>query len=394
MKTRRKIAVLTSSRADYGLLYWLIRRARADPGVRLQVVATGSHLSAAFGRTERLIIEDGIPLAARVDMNVRGGTDLDTARSLGTGVTRMAEALSRLSPDFMVVLGDRFEILAAAAAATAMRIPIAHLHGGESSEGVIDEQIRHAVTKLAYLHFTAAEPYRRRVLQMGEDPRRVFNVGAPGLEYIARLRPLGREALELRVGMRLDGPLVLATFHPEGGGRTRASLAALLAALSDLDLRTVFTYANADAEADAEGRAVNSALRRFCASRPGLCRAVPSLGQDGYLSLLARADAVVGNSSSGILEAPTLRVPTVNVGDRQAGRLRAPSVVDVPASKPAIVRGLRRALSKDFRRLRCQGKNPYGGGEVSGKILRILKTFPLPAEGVRKPFHDWHGGRP
>ncbi|MBI5623421.1 MAG: UDP-N-acetylglucosamine 2-epimerase (hydrolyzing) [Elusimicrobia bacterium] len=389
MSKPRKLAVVTTSRADFGLLHWLIFGAAADPAFRLQLVVSGSHLSDAFGRTEALIRAEGLRPAARVDIAARGGTDLDTARSLGLGVTRFAEALSKLKPDLMVVLGDRFEILAAASAAAALRIPIAHLHGGEASEGVIDEQIRHAVTKLSYLHFTAAEPYRRRVLQLGEAPARVFNVGAPGLEYIARMEPLPEQELERRVGMSLASPTLLATFHPEGGSRTMASLSALLSALSDADLPTVFTFANADAG----GNAVNAAIQRFCKGKER-CRAVPSLGQDGYLSLMARAAAVVGNSSSGLLEAPSLRVPTVNIGDRQAGRLRAPSVIDAPASRTAIRRAIRQALLPSFRRLRCMGANPYGGGRVSERILAVLKRFPLPAGVVRKTFYDWHGGRP
>ncbi|MFA6316579.1 MAG: UDP-N-acetylglucosamine 2-epimerase [Elusimicrobiota bacterium] len=388
MRKRRRIAVVTSSRADYGLLHWLIKAGEDDPAVDLRLVVTGSHLSSAFGRTARLIRADGHRIAASVSLGRGGGTDLDTARSLGAGVTRLAESFSCIRPDLVVLLGDRFETLAAASAATTLRIPIGHLHGGEASEGVIDEQIRHAVTKLSYLHFTAAEPYRRRVLQLGEDPKRVFNVGAPGLEYISRMRPLAQADLERLVGMDLTGPFLLATFHPEGGGATMASLQELLAALSSLNLPTTFTYANADAE----GRAVNESLERFCRTHPR-CRAVPSLGQDGYLSLMRRAQAVVGNSSSGILEAPTLRIPTVNIGERQAGRLRAPSVIDTPASRTAILKALRQALSFAFRQRHCRGVNPYGGGPVSARILRILKTFPLPAGGICKPFHDWHGGR-
>lgn len=372
----RKIAVVTTSRADWGLLRFTAKRIRDERGLKLQLVAGAMHLSPHYGRTIR---EIGLPVAAKVPMLESESSDAATARAIGRGTLGFAKAFARLKPDVAVILGDRFELLAAASAAVALRIPLAHIHGGEASEGVIDEQVRHALTKLSYLHFTAAEAYRRRVIQMGEDPRRVFLTGAPGLEALARLDPLPREALERRLRFPLFGPLVLATYHPVPGANGEAD--AMLAALDASGARAVLTYANADAG----GRAVNAKLERFARRNPRRFRAVQSLGQESYLSLLRISDAVFGNSSSGIVEAPSAKVPTVNVGRRQDGRLRAPSVLDSSSTKPAILRALKTALSPRFK-ARCRGQNPYIGGRVSEKIVRVLKTADL--SDTRKPFYE------
>lgn len=372
----RKIAVVTTSRAEYGLLYWTIKRIREDRALALQLVAAGMHLSPHYGRTAEAI---EFPIAAEVPMLEDATSDAATARAIGRGTLGFAKAFGRLKPDVAVILGDRFELLAAASAAVALRIPLAHIHGGESSEGVIDEQIRHALTKLSYLHFTAAEPYRRRVIQMGEDPKRVFLCGAPGLEALERLKPLSRATLEKRLAFSLDGPLVLATYHPVPGANGEAD--AVLRALEASGARAVLTYANADAG----GRAINAKLERLARRHPQRFRAVASLGQESYLSLLRLCDAVFGNSSSGILEAPAAKVPTVNVGSRQAGRLRAPSVLDCEGNTAAMLKALKTALSPRFRS-RCHGENPYVGGRVSEKIVRVLKTADL--SDPRKRFHE------
>lgn len=381
---RRKVAVVTTSRADYGLLRDLLEGLSRERSIQLQLVVSGTHLSRQFGLTRNEIRADGFPIAAAVKMISADDSDAGAARTLSRGLSGMSDAFGRLRPDLVVVLGDRFELLAVCGAAVARRIPIAHIHGGESTDGVIDEQVRHAVTKLAHLHFTAAAPYRRRVIQMGEDPRRVFLSGAPGLERIARLRPWPLEALAERLGMPLSEPFALVTYHPDASPAGLAGLDAALTALERSGLRAVFTFANADPG----GRAINARIRRYQRRHPRAAAAVPSLGSDGYLSLMRRAAVVYGNSSSGILEAPSMRVPTVNIGERQAGRLRAPSVLDCAPTAAAAGRALRTALSPAFRSSRCRGKSPYLGGPVAARIIRVLKSYPLPGGLIPKPFID------
>lgn len=379
----RKIAIVTTSRADYGLLSGLMRAVKKDSALRLQVVATGGHLSKTFGMTARAIESDGFKIAVRVPMTPSSDEPRAAAEALGKGARGFARALARLSPDIMVVLGDRLELLAACAAAVALRIPIAHIHGGESSEGVLDEQVRHAVTKLAHLHFTAAEPYRRRVMRMGEDPRRVFNYGAPGLESLRELKPLTAGELSRRLNFDLAGPFAVVTVHPDTiSTGTDRTLRAVLGALDLRNLRAVLTYAGADAG----GRALNRILARYAAERPGRAVAVASLGQRAYLSLLGHAAVIVGNSSSGVIEAPSLKKPTVNVGPRQDGRLRAPSVIDCAPNAAAVTAALDRALSPTFR-ARCRGRNPYGAGRVSARIAGTLKTVNLDGLLIKR-FHD------
>lgn len=383
---KRKIAVLTTSRADYGLLFWLMKGFKAEPSFTLQPVVTGSHLSRRFGLTIRELLDDGFTPAASVPLLAADDSRAAASAAVARGTAGFARAFSRLKPDLLVVLGDRIELLAAASAAVALRIPIAHLHGGESSDGSLDEQVRHAVTKLSHLHFAAAEPYRRRIIQMGEDPARVFNVGAPGLEHLRRMEFLDRAALEKRVGLSLSCPFALATVHPDtlGGEKPEASLEALLPALDREELPAVFTYANSDAG----GRAINARIDAYVRARPGRAAAVASLGHQGYLSLARLSAVVAGNSSSGIIEVPSLRRPTVNIGARQAGRLRAPSVIDCPPETGAAARALRLALSRRFLRSRCAGKNPYGAGDVSARVIAVLKRTRLGASLLRKSFHD------
>ncbi|MFA6030774.1 MAG: UDP-N-acetylglucosamine 2-epimerase [Elusimicrobiota bacterium] len=390
---RRKIAVVTTSRADYGLLYWILRGIQRDRALDLRLIVTGSHLCRRFGHTVTGVLRDGFPVAARVRTLSDSDPDTDAAviRAIARGVAGFGSALERLSPDLLLLLGDRYELLAAAAAAAAARIPIVHLHGGESTEGVMDEQVRHAVTKLAHLHCAAAAPYRRRIIQMGEAPSNVLLTGAPGLEYIARLVPTPLGELERLVGLRLDGPFVVLTQHPLPcrTGRETLELDEVLSAVRSLRIPVVMTYANADRG----GRRINARIAAFARAHPDFAAAVPSLGQQAYLSLLRRAAAIVGNSSSGVHEAPTLRVPTINVGERQAGRLRAPSIIDCPPERVRVVAALRRALSSAFRRERCTGRSPYLGGRVSERVLRILRTVPLGDALLRKKFHDLPCGK-
>ena len=384
MRIRRRICVVTGSRAEYGLLYWLLKDIAADPELELQIIATGMHLSPEFGLTYRQIEMDGFAIDAKVEMLLSADTPVAVTKSLGLGVIGFADSLDRLSPDIVVVLGDRFEILAAAQAAMLARIPLAHIHGGETSEGAYDEGMRHAISKMAHWHFVAAEPYRQRVVQLGEDPQRVFNVGAPGLDHLKRTPLLSRDELEQSLGMRLGQPLLLVTYHPVTlGDRTpEASMEELLAALRDIDdACVVFTYPNADTG----GRALRQAIDRFVGDHPLRMRGYASLGQLRYLSLIRQADAIVGNSSSGLTEAPALKKATVNIGDRQKGRLKASSVIDVPEIREEICAAIRRALSPEFREQLPQTRSLYGFGDTSAAMVRQLKAT-LPA--IQKPFFD------
>lgn len=384
MRKRRKICVVTGSRAEYGLLYWLLKDIAADSELELQLIATGMHLSPEFGLTYQQIESDGFDIDAKIEMLLSADTPVAVTKSLGLGVIGFADALDRLSPDIVLVLGDRFEILAAAQAAMLACIPLAHIHGGETSEGAFDEGIRHAISKMAHWHFVAAEPYRQRVVQLGEDPQRVFNVGAPGLDHLLRTPLLSRDELEQLLGMHLGQPLLLVTYHPVTlGERTpEAALEELLAALREFDdAYVVFTYPNADTG----GRALRQAIERFVADHPQRMRGYASLGQLRYLSLMQQADAIVGNSSSGLTEAPALKKATVNIGDRQKGRLKASSVIDVPEQRAEIAAAIRCALSSEFRGQLPDTQSLYGGGDASAAMVRQLKAT-LPA--IQKPFFD------
>lgn len=369
---RRRVAVVSTSRADAGLLSCLMKRLHSDKRFHLQAIACGSHLSAAHGRTASEIEVGGIRLAARVATS-SGGSPLSAAQALGRGLSGFASAFTRLRPDLLVVLGDRYELLAATAAAVLLKIPIVHIHGGESTEGVIDEQVRHAVTKLSHIHLPAAEIYKRRLLTMGEDPRFVRCFGAPGLESIRSLDPFSRVELSKRVGLPIDRGTAVLTWHPDDSGAE--GLSATLSALDASGLRVVATAGGADAG----GAALNARVSRWCAARKGRAAFVASLGHRGYLSLARLCGAVVGNSSSGIIEAPSLRVPTVNVGTRQKGRLSSPSVIDCAPTRAAILAALKRASSPAFRRRRCKGVNVYGNGDFSARAVKFLASVPLGA---------------
>lgn len=384
MNALRTLCVATGSRADYGLLRSLLRAIAGDPDLRLQLLVTGMHLAPEFGSTWHDIEADGFAIDARVDMLQAGDTPVATAKSMGQGVIGAADALDRLRPDVLVVLGDRFEMLAVAQAALVLRIPLAHIHGGELSEGAFDESIRHAITKMAQWHFVAAAPYRARVIQMGEAPERVFDVGAPGLDALADMDWLDRAALERDLGLPLQPPLLLVTYHPatlSDVAPTEAMDELLLALEAFPEATVLLTYPNADAG----GRLLIERIERFARAAPGRRRAFASLGQRRYLSLMRIADAVVGNSSSGLTEAPALKVATVNIGDRQQGRLRASSVIDTPERRADIEAGIRRALSPGFRAGLPATRSAYGQGRAGERIKEVLKTAAL---GVRKPFHD------
>lgn len=381
----RRICVMTGTRADYGHLRWILDDLHHRPDVTLQLMASGAHLSPRHGMTISEIEADGLPIAARVDLALGTDTPLGVAASLGLGVARFAEALSDLKPDLLVVLGDRYEALAVAQAAMVLGIPIAHLHGGEATEGVMDEAIRHAITKMSHLHMVAAEPYRRRVIQLGEAPERVFNTGAPGLDVLTRIALPDLDQLSRDLGMAFPARPLLVTYHPVIRGADPALMAEELTAALDLfpERPVVVTGVNADPGASA----VDAVLHRWAAARPGRAKVFASLGYRRYLGLMAHAALVVGNSSSGIIEAPALKVPTVNIGSRQRGRLRAPSVFDCAEDRQSIVAAMRHALSNDVQTAVTTVASPYGSGGASARIVEILATYPL--DGIlSKSFHE------
>jgi UDP-N-acetylglucosamine 2-epimerase (non-hydrolysing)/GDP/UDP-N,N'-diacetylbacillosamine 2-epimerase (hydrolysing) len=380
---RRKICVVTGSRADYGLLFWVMKGIQDDPDLTLQVAVTGMHLSPDFGQTSRTIEAEGFPVAARVDSLLPGDSAASVTKSIGRGVIGFADALERLQPDILVLLGDRFEILAAAQAALVARIPVAHIAGGDVTEGAFDDAIRHSITKMSHLHFVTNAAAASRVRQLGEDPRFIFNVGSPGLDTLARTPLLSRSALEATLGFPFRKHNLLVTFHPAtlDAGGAGAQLAELLRALDALgaDFGVVFTKSNADTE----GLTLNRMIGAYVETRPN-CRLFDSLGQQKYLSLMSQVDALVGNSSSGLYEAPSLRKPAVNIGDRQKGRLRAASVLDCEPRAEAIERSIRAALRLDCSTV----KNPYGDGHSAPRIVAALKAVADPRSLVRKEFVD------
>lgn len=383
---RRRIGVVTGTRAEYGLLRPLCTAINADPSCELVLMVTGMHLSPEFGMTVREIEEDGLPIAAQVEMLLSSDTPAGIAKSMALGLIGFADALAGLHPHLLVVLGDRFEVLSASTAAMLARIPIAHIHGGEASEGAIDESIRHALTKLAHLHFPATETYRQRILQMGEDPARVFNFGAPVLDTIHRFSPISPRELAAILGMELAPPLVVVTFHPVTleAGSSVAQCLAMLAALDTIpEARIVITKPNADTE----GRGIIAAIDEYAAARSERVRAVVSLGHTPYLSLLSIADLVIGNSSSGLLEAPQFAVPTVDIGDRQRGRLAPASVVHCEPDQAAIVAAIGRALDSAFRLAMRSTSNPYGDGTFAPRALEVLKNVVLGEDLLKKRFH-------
>lgn len=381
----KKICVVTGTRAEYGLLYWLMKEIEADSRLQLQLVVTGMHLSPEFGLTYR-DIEKEFVIDKKVEMLLSSDTPVGISKSMGLAQISFAECFDELRPDLLVVLGDRYEIFCAASAATIARIPIAHLHGGETTEGAYDEAMRHGITKMAHLHFTAAEPYRRRVIQLGEHPDRVFNVGGMGIENIRRLALLSKEAFEESVGVSLAPRNLLVTFHPATleNATAQEQFSALLGALSTLEeTRILFTKANSDTD----GRIINKMIDDYVAAHPDTSAAFASLGQLRYLSALQYVDGVVGNSSSGLIEAPSFGIGTINIGDRQKGRLKAASVIDCAPTEESILDALSRLYSAPFRETLRSVTNPYGEGNASERILEILRQTDFSGL-LKKSFYD------
>lgn len=386
----RKICVVTTSRADFGPLSSVMCSIRDDPALRLQVIVSGMHLMPSFGNTWREIEQSHLRINARVPMPMAGKSPLDNLKAMGTGLRGFSDSLAELKPHILVLLGDRTEILMPALAALVLGVPVAHIHGGELTEGAIDDSIRHAVTKLASLHFAATEDYRRRIIQMGESPHRVFNVGAPGLDQIYASTPLSRTELEEQIRFSLEPPVALITWHPVtrvSSADCGAQLQRFIRAVKTSGVRAVITAANSDAN----GNRINNQLRKLCSTFPERFHWAPHLGHQRYLSCLAHCSVMIGNSSSGLTEAPSFRLPVVNIGDRQRGRVRAANVIDVACDEHAILRGIRRALSPAFRRSLAGMQNPYdryGDGRTGERIRNVLRDVSLDREFLRKEFHD------
>ena len=381
----RKICIITGTRAEYGLLRWVIESVRDAPELELQLVVTGMHLSPEFGLTYREIEKDGFKINYKIEMLLSSDTPAGLAKSMGLGLIGFGDAFQKLHPDLILVLGDRFEIFSAVSAAMVAQIPVAHIHGGEATEGLIDEPIRHSISKMSHLHFVAAEEYRKRVIQLGENPDRVFLVGGLGIDNIKKMDLLDRSTLEDALDFKLGLKNLLITFHPVTleNATSAQQMSELLAALKMLeDTHLIFTMPNADTF----GRVIFEMIKKFVAENL-YARAYTSLGQLKYLSCIRHVDGVVGNSSSGLIEVPSFSKGTINIGDRQRGRLKAKSVIDCSPKQRSITASLQKLYSKEFQLILKTVKNPYGDGGASEKVVDTLIRTPL-KDILKKRFFD------
>jgi UDP-N-acetylglucosamine 2-epimerase (non-hydrolysing)/GDP/UDP-N,N'-diacetylbacillosamine 2-epimerase (hydrolysing) len=378
---RRRIGVVTTSRADYSHLYWPLRELAAHPDVELGVFALGAHLAPEFGNSIREIEAEGFPIVSRIECLLSSDTDTGMAKTIGVAILGLADALAAWRPDLLLLIADRYEMLAPAAVALALRIPIAHIEGGEISQGAIDDAVRNALTKLAHIHFTSTETARRRVISMGEEPWRVHHAGAPSLDHLRRSALLDRAALQVRLGIVLTPPTLLAAWHPVTILRdTNAEADALFDSLATASGQLIFVYPNADAGS----HTLIERTKALAAVTPHTHIFV-NLDPITYWSLLGNVDAMVGNSSSGIMEAASLALPTVNVGMRQQGRERARNVIDSPAETANIGAAIAKALSPEFRCSLRGMVNPYGDGTAAQTIARVLTTVKLEGLLIKQP---------
>ncbi|MDN5290055.1 MAG: hypothetical protein PWQ06_294 [Anaerophaga sp.] len=389
---KKVISILTATRAEYGLLKPIIAKLNAEEAFDVRIVATGAHLSSEYGLTYREIEKDGFTIDEKIEILLSSDTAASVSKSMGLAMIEFSSYFERLKPDLLVVLGDRYETLAVAVTAMNQRIPIAHLYGGEATEGAIDDAIRHAITKLSYLHFTSIEPYRKRIIQLGEHPDRVYTVGAIGIENILNEKLLSREALARELGISLTAPYAVVTFHPVTleAQSAEAQIQALLEACQAYqDLNFIFTKANADAE----GRKINQMIDAYAQANAHIF-AFTSLGMLKYLSALKYAALVMGNSSSGLLEAPSFGVPTINIGDRQRGRLQAESVLNCEPDQAQIKEAMDLALGDAFGARAKMAVNPYGDGHTSDRIVAVIKKYMTGDNGtdgiidLKKKFYD------
>jgi len=386
MLEKRKVCIVTGTRAEYGLLYWLMKEVESSEKLELQIIATGMHLSPEFGLTYQQIEKDGFTINKKVEILLSSDSKVGITKSMGLGMVGFADTLNDLNPDLMVVLGDRFEIFTAVTAAMIAKIPVAHLHGGEATEGLIDEPIRHSITKMSHLHFTATEEYRKRVIQLGEQPDSVFNVGAIGIDNIKRLKLLSKKEFEESIQFKLTKRNLLVTFHPVTleDSTSQEQFNHLLNALNKLEeTNIIFTKANADTD----GRVINRLIDEYVAEYPKTAIAFDSLGQLRYLSAMQYVYAVVGNSSSGLLEAPSFKIGTINIGDRQRGRIKASSVIDCLPTEEGVTKALQKLFGREFSESVMQTISPFGNGGVAEKITKIIESADLTGI-IKKQFHD------
>lgn len=384
----RKICVITGTRAEFGLLQHTIKTIEEDKDLQLQLIATGMHLSPEFGLTYKDIEKAGFTIDKKIEILLSSDTSIGISKSMGLAMISFSEAFAELKPDIVLVLGDRFEIFSAVSAAMIARIPVAHCHGGEATEGLIDEAIRHSITKMSQIHFCATEIYKKRIIQLGETPNRVFNVGALGLENILKLKLLSKEAFEASINFKLDKKYAfLVTFHPVTLEKATSSeqIQQLLDALDKIeDCKIIFTKANSDTD----GRIVNQMIDEYVVRNTSKAICFTSLGQLRYLSALQYVDAMIGNSSSGLLEAPSFKIPTINIGDRQRGRIMAESVIQCDSSSQDIEAAINKAISIEFKKTLKTVENPYKGKETpSEEIVNVLKSIDL-KDILKKPFYD------
>ena len=383
---KRKICVVTGTRAEYGLLYWLMKEINVDNALVLQVVVTGMHLSEEFGNTYQQIEKDGFTIDKKVDISLTSDTELAISKSMGLGIIGFADVFNKLQPDLIVVLGDRFEIFSAVSAALIAKIPVAHLHGGEVTEGVIDESIRHSITKMSHLHFAATDEYRNRIIQLGEQPDKVFHVGGLGIDNINKLKLLSKADFENTINFELGEKNILITFHPVTLEKSTSGMQfqALLDSISELkNTKIIFTKANADTD----GRVINTMIDDYVTKHDNTI-AFTSMGQLNYLSALQFIDAVVGNSSSGLIEAPSFKIGTIDIGDRQKGRIKTDSVISCLPKKRNIDSAFNKMYSEEFQNTLDKVENAYGKGGASKEIVNIIKSVNL-HNIIKKPFHDF-----
>jgi UDP-N-acetylglucosamine 2-epimerase (non-hydrolysing)/GDP/UDP-N,N'-diacetylbacillosamine 2-epimerase (hydrolysing) len=381
----REICFVTGARAEYGLLQWVLHEIKEDPDLELQIIATGMHLSPEFGHTYQAIEEDGFEIDEKVEMLLSSDTSVGVAKSMGLGTVGIADAFDRLNPDIALIPCDRYEALAAAQAALVAQIPIAHVYGGETTVGAFDEAIRHSITKMALLHYVTAEPHRKRVIQLGEAPSRVKNFGAPQLDHLNRLDLLDRREFESSIEFELGDPTFLITYHPTTleEAPVEEEVLELLEALDQFpNARLIFTKSNADTG----GQIINKMIEDYAEEKSERAQVYSSLGQRRYLSALHHVDVVVGNSSSGLIEAPAIPVPTVNIGDRQKGRLRARSVIDCHPEAENISNAIEKALSSEFQGTLEDVTSPYGDGRAAPRICQDLKEASIGS--LAKSFYD------
>ena len=381
----KKICIVTGTRAEYGLLYWLMMELKKAPNITLQIVVTGMHLSPEFGYTFHEIEKDGFKIDKKIEMLLSADSAISISKSMGLAQISFSEAFDDLSPDILVLLGDRYEAFSAASAAMISNIPIAHIHGGETTEGAIDESMRHAITKMSHIHFTAMKSYSDRVIQLGENPMNVFNVGGLGIENIKKLQLLNKDEFEESILFKLAKKNILVTFHPVTLELNSSAIQfqELLDAIDTLhDTNIIFTKCNSDAD----GRVINYMIDKYVSQRKNAISFI-SLGQLRYLSALKHVDMVVGNSSSGLAEVPSFKIPTINIGDRQKGRIKATSVIDCKPYKIEILKAFNKANDKAFLQIIKKVVNPYGDGIASNKIVKVLNSIDL-KNILKKKFYN------